>query len=343
MDHFIAHAVNARQAADLDLGARCEKSHWAERNLTRWEPPAARSRTGPRRFLSEHLQSAAGTVGSSDRRMTREMTRPRILLTNDDGIDAPGLAALLGACEARRLSDHRAERSALGDQPRADGPPADSGREARRRALGARRNASRLRAARTHAHCHRDGVGDRRNQPRRQSRRRLLPLGDGRGSARGGLPRLSCDRHLAVRSPGRRPRLEGSDGPGEEGARVAPRAPSSGGALLERQSSPSDDDDADAEVVFCSSIRVRSTSSSTRRRTASSTRGATSPARESLGATSTSASGERSPSASCRSTSTAAERTAPARRDPLRTKSRLARRRPRPRGAARFRRRRGFP
>lgn len=147
MDHFIAHAVNARQAADLDLGARCEKSHWAERNLTRWEPPAARSRTGPRRFLSEHLQSAAGTVGSSDRRMTREMTRPRILLTNDDGIDAPGLAALLGACEelgacriiapngprsgiSHALTVHRPIRVERRDEERwaLDGTPADCAR-----------------------------------------------------------------------------------------------------------------------------------------------------------------------------------------------------------------------
>ncbi len=55
-----------------------------------------------RRRVGDDSRGAASLYGR-DRKDRRMKANPRILLTNDDGVDAPGLAVLLGIAKA--LSD----------------------------------------------------------------------------------------------------------------------------------------------------------------------------------------------------------------------------------------------
>ena len=131
----------------------------------------------------------------------------RVLLTNDDGIEAAGLQAL-----RRALLDGRRDRAGgdrPGRQPLGDGavdhdPPAAVGAGGRLRRrhgrLRHRRDAGRLRAAGQPRAGRgvRGRAGRVRHQPRLEPGRRHHLLGDGGGGARGDRARPARDRGLAA-------------------------------------------------------------------------------------------------------------------------------------------------
>ena len=182
------------------------------------------------------------------------MFRPKlVVLTNDDGVDAPGLAALveatrgLGGCRViaplgpqsgcgHVVTTHRP--IAMVERPdgriAVDGTPADCVRLAIHR-FGAR-----------------DRLGPLRDQRGRQPRGRPPPLGHGRRGPRGRDPRDSGDRDLALHRP-RPARSTGTgrpDGPRPVLADLMARPPEPGTFWNVNLPHP-EPGGPDPEVVFC--------------------------------------------------------------------------------------------
>ncbi len=137
------------------------------------------------------------------------MASPLILVTNDDGVHAPGLKALASALRAlgdglRRRPRPRGQRLLAIPDPEAPAPRRARGRK---RLCGGR-DARRLRQPRAGeaaaAAPRPRGLGD---QPRREPRRGRLLLRDGGRRARRDVLRRAVDRGVAGRARGREVRV----------------------------------------------------------------------------------------------------------------------------------------
>ena len=154
----------------------------------------------------------------------------RILLTNDDGVNARGLRLLeVGRAQAhRRHLDRRPGRGAIRRGPFADADRAGAAAQARRPPLLGHGHADRRGDAGAGAHhegfaARRDHVGD---QPRRQPRRGRHLFGNGIGGDGRRARRRSLDRAqpgLFTRGHGRHRALRGRRGMGRAGAGAADR------------------------------------------------------------------------------------------------------------------------
>ena len=163
-------------------------------------------------------------------------TEPTLLLTNDDGWDAPGLEALrqaaagLGRC---RVIAPSGPLSGCGHRVTTHGPIAVTQPAADD--AGGGRHAGRLRPARAPSSCTRAELGPRGNQLRRQPGHGRPSLRDRGGRSRGRPARSAGNRLVAVHRPRRGRRLVSL---GAMGARRPPPADGTapgGGSVLERQ------------------------------------------------------------------------------------------------------------
>ena len=199
------HRQARTEAAPSRASARRE--HGPSRRCTgaRWPAHAARRAAGSRgraRLRRTRRHAAPGAAAGSRALSSRVV---RVLLTNDDGIEAEGLQALRRALlqvPGHRARRHRAGLQPLRDRPRDHHPAAAVGRggrlRRRHRRLRDRRDAGGLRALRR-ARAGRGlrGRADRLgHQPRLQPRRRHHLLRHRGRRARGRRARPAGGRRL---------------------------------------------------------------------------------------------------------------------------------------------------